>query len=232
MFKAVFWDNDGTLMDTESMFYHLSAEILSRINIHLTKEFFTNSFLKTGGSTFDRARQQGVSEEIISQLREQKKQLEQEWLQTKTLPVFPGIREILEALQGQVLMAVVTNSSNHVLDIKFQRTGLAKYFDFSITSDDYTFEKPHPEPYLLAIKQSGFHPHECVAIEDTEKGVISAKKAGLTCFAIPNEFSAGNDFCLADRIFSSAEELLSQKYLILPEQKEVERTSHPTNILT
>ena len=191
------------------MFYELSKCILAKVKVNLTKEFFVEYFLKFGISTFDVARKQGVSEEVIDKLCKEKIELEKEWLKTKNISVFPGIRETLEVLYGKILMAIVTTSKRDNLKTKLQRTKLEKYFNFWITREDFKNEKPDPEPYLLAVKKSGLKPKECLAIEDNEKGIYAAKKAGLICYDLPNELSKNMKFSMADKILKNPKEIIS-----------------------
>ena len=105
-------------------------------------------------------------------------------------------------------MGIVTSSRKDHFDMIHRNSNILQYFDFIITSDDFTCSKPHPEPYLLGIRHSGYNANQCIAIEDSERGVIAAKNANLFCLAIPNELTCKSDFSRADRILKNINEIL------------------------
>jgi len=106
-------------------------------------------------------------------------------------------------------MAVVTSSRRVHFEIIHRRSGLLKYFDFVITGEDCPTYKPDPGPYLLATARSGFRKEECLAIEDSQRGLLAAKRAGIGCFMIPTELTRGGNFSSADRVLSSISEVPS-----------------------
>jgi beta-phosphoglucomutase-like phosphatase (HAD superfamily) len=69
-----------------------------------------------------------------------------------------------------------------------------------IGEGDYRYSKPDPEPYQIAVERCGGRVDECLAIEDSERGLRSAKGAGLDCWVIPTSLTAGSDFGGADRV--------------------------------
>jgi beta-phosphoglucomutase-like phosphatase (HAD superfamily) len=70
--------------------------------------------------------------------------------------------------------------------------------------------KPHPEPYLLAVKRSGFRKEECLVIEDSERGLMAAKAAGLRCIVVPSEFTRGSSFAGAYKVLENLREPLAE----------------------
>lgn len=204
--KAIFWDNDGTLVDTEPAFFKATEEILKTIGIELSHEWYVNEQLTRGKSPFDLARLSGQSEESIQELRKKRDELYLKVLKTE-VRIMPEVIKTLERLYGKIPMGIVTTCRKIHFEQIMEYTGLGKYFDFFIVREDVVNEKPNPEPYLKAWERSGFAKEECLAIEDTERGVTSAKAAGLFCYAIPNELSKNNDFSKADRVLKSLEEI-------------------------
>lgn len=207
-FKTIFWDSDGTLVDTEVLYFKATQEVLKSIDIEMSREWYVNEQLKKGTSAFDLAREQGHSEESIEALRKNRDALYLEALK-KDAKILDNVVATLQALHGKIPMAIVTTSRRAHFDQIMASTGLAKYFDFFICREDVDHEKPNPEPYLKAWQKSGCTKEDCLVIEDTERGLAAAKAAGLTCFVIPNELSKNNDFSQADRVLKNLSEILS-----------------------
>lgn len=206
-FSTIFWDSDGTLVDTEPPYFKVTQTVLKEVGIDLTREWYVNEQLKKGTSAFDLARNLGQSEESIQALRRKKDELYLKSLKSE-VKVMDGVVTTLDALHGKVPMGIVTTSRKVNFDQIMASTGLTKYFDFFVVREDVVHEKPDPEPYLKAWERSGLPKEKCLVIEDTERGVISAKAAGLTCFAIPNGLSKDNDFSKADGILKNLEVIL------------------------
>lgn len=95
------------------------------------------------------------------------------------------------------------------VDLIHRTTGLRKYFDFVLTASDYSRVKPDPEPYLRAVERSGVGREACVAIEDSERGLESAKAAGIRCIVVPSALTRGRTFAGAHRILGSVSEILT-----------------------
>ncbi|MBV9349861.1 MAG: HAD family phosphatase [Patescibacteria group bacterium] len=207
-FKAIFWDSDGTLVDTEFLYFQSSKMTLAEAGISLSENWYINETLKKGTSVFELARQAGKGESDIARLRHLRNTVYRKNLLSK-VTILDGVVETLEGLYGKVLMAVVTSAIPDEFDLIMQKTGLRKYFDFVLTSGDVSRVKPDPEPYLTAWKMSGFKKEECLAVEDTERGVVAAKAAGLVCFACPQKLTRTNDFSAADRTIANVREILN-----------------------
>ena len=75
-----------------------------------------------------------------------------------------------------------------------------------VTRDDVDYRKPHPESYRQAVAALQLTPRDCIAFEDTENGLKSAKAAGIVCYAVRTEFSATHDFSRADWVFDDLQE--------------------------
>ena len=204
MFKAIFWDNDGTLVDTEPLYFKATQEVLKRHEIELTHDFYVNQQLKHNTSAFSLLDPLKID---IEKLREERNTIYSEMLQEE-IPIIDGVLDTLEALHGKIPMGIVTSSRKVHFDQIMEAAQIRKYFDFFITAEDVSNHKPHPDSYIKALEITGFKPEECVAIEDTERGVRAAKSAGITCFAVPTPLSSGNDFSKADRVLKNVRELI------------------------
>ncbi len=206
-FKAIFWDSDGTLVNTEPLFFEATQKILADVGVELTYEWNSQEALKKNRSAFELAYEKGIDPETIKILRKKRNDLYSKKLSNK-VEICNQVIETLQKLHGKINMGVVTMSLREHFNIIMDSTNLAIYFDFFICNEDVIHEKPHPESYLKALKKSGFSKEECLVIEDTERGVKAAKKAGLTCFACPNQLSETNDFSMADKVIKDVSEIL------------------------
>lgn len=209
MIKAIFWDNDGVLVDTERLYYKATQIMLASVGVHLAREQFIEYSLVHGKGAWHLAEERGVTPDHIDRLRNERNVLYGKLLEEEHI-VIDGARDALETLSQRYVMGIVTSSRPEHFEIIHRRTGFLKYFQFTITRDEYTHSKPHPEPYLLALERSGLSAKECLVIEDSERGLIAANKAGLRCIVIPNEFTKGSDFTGAYKVMRDLKELLAE----------------------
>jgi HAD superfamily hydrolase (TIGR01509 family) len=201
---TIFWDNDGVLVDTEVLYYEANRQVLAGLGVALTVEMFRELYLKDTVGGWHLAR--GLSAAEVEEKRLERNRVYSELLRTRSFAM-PGAAEVLEALSGRLRMGVVTSSRRDHFDLIHARTGFGPFFEVVVSCDDVQKTKPDPEPYLRALALTGRRPAECVAIEDSERGLAAAKAAGLECWVIPTELSRDGDFDAADRMLSGITEV-------------------------
>jgi len=206
--KAIFWDNDGVLVDTEHLYFQATQQILASAGIRLTREKYIELFLVQGKGAWHLAEERGIPPADIDHLRNKRNALYSELLAGPPR-LTADIARILDALHGRYVMGVVTSSRKDHFDLIHRATGLLKYFDFILTASDFSHVKPHPEPYLRAVDKSGIGREACVAIEDSERGLASAKGAGISCIVVPTALTRGGNFDGAHRVLENIGEILA-----------------------
>lgn len=206
MIKAILWDNDGVLVDTEHLYLQATQYVLNSVGVSLTEEQYLELFLVQARGAWHLAEEHGVTAHDIDRLRHERNALYTRLLR-QTPCLIAGVASVLDALHGKYTMGVVTSSRRDHFDLIHQSTGLLKYFDFVLAEGDYTHGKPHPAPYLRAIERSGVTPEACMAIEDSERGFESATRAGIPCIVVPTALTRGCRFVGAHRILGSVNEI-------------------------
>jgi HAD superfamily hydrolase (TIGR01509 family) len=206
MIRAIFWDNDGVLVDTERLYFQATQETLESVGVTLNHEHYVEFFLRQGRGAWHLLEERGVSAVDIERLRHRRNDLYSELLQREACAI-DGVAGTLEVLHGKYVMGIVTSSRRDHFDIIHARCNLLQYFDFVLTAADFERVKPHPDPYLLAIERAGAAPEECIAIEDSERGLRAATLAGLRCIVIPTPLTMGGNFAGAYRVLESVEQL-------------------------
>ena len=190
MFDAIFWDNDGVLMATEHLYYQANAEALATVGINLDLATFCTLSLEQGASVLRLA---GPGESRLRKWRD----IRYDQLLAESATVMPGAAELLARLHGHLPMAIVTSCRRPHFEKMHRHSGLAGYFDFILTREDYVNSKPDPEPYLVACRRAGVTPARCLAVEDSVRGVTAAAAAGLSVAALPGALNNGGDFSRA-----------------------------------
>jgi HAD superfamily hydrolase (TIGR01509 family) len=207
-FKALFWDNDGVLVDTEHLYFEANRAVFATVGYVLTAEKYLEFYLRQSTGAWHELAEQGITPEEAANLRLRRNAIYAKSLSAGGL-VIAGVEAALRALKPHFRQAIVTSSDPEHFDMIHRSAGLLKYFDYWITPHDYSLSKPDPEPYLKAIARGGFEAADCLAIEDTERGVAAAKAAGITCWALPSRLTRSCKFASADRILSSLDEALA-----------------------
>lgn len=207
MLRAILWDNDGVMVDTEGLYFQAGREILAEQGFELTTDQFIEQSLKKGQSVFDLLPEQDP--ERIGQLKVTRNARYSELLSEGVKPI-AGVRETLQTLHGQVRMGVVTGSRREHFEIIHGQTGLLSFFEFVLTREGYDRSKPHPDAYVTAMALHGLTPDECVVIEDSERGCRAAADAGIRVFAIPNELSRNGDFSVAYKVLDSVTDVVAE----------------------
>ena len=207
MIRAILWDNDGVLVDTEGLYFQAGREILATQGVALTREDFAEQSLKKGQSVFDFLPDQNA--ELIERLRV-KRNARYSALLAKGVRVLDGVVETLSALDGRVRMGIVTGSRRDHFEIIHAQTRLLPFFEFVVTREDYNEAKPHPDAYLMAMQLHGLSPESCVVVEDSERGCVAASQAGLRVLAVPNALSQSGEFSSAYKVLNSVREVVDE----------------------
>lgn len=202
-FKALLFDLDGTLVDSEHFHYRVWNEILAESDVQLEYSDFLKNF--AGIPLPGNAKRLKELYEIASPLDvliTKKEELTNARLITSTIELMPYVEETMDLfLTKGILMALVTASKRADVDELFKKNGLWKYFKQLVTRSDVTKSKPDPESYNLAVQKIGVPKSECLVFEDTVNGLLAAKNADLTCFAIQADEQSHEKLANADRIF-------------------------------
>lgn len=208
--KGVVFDLDGVLIDTEGLQIKAWIKVLKDYGIFLP-EVSEKDLLSFRGKS---------AEFIASQLKKryglkvQEKELVRKRdkyilkiYQKREIKLMPQAKEALKFFRFFYQIALASTGSKKEILIKLEKSSLKKYFPVIVSREDVKRGKPAPDIYLKAVKKLKLKPQNCLAIEDTQYGVESAKSAGLFCFAIPNNFSKNQDFSKADKIFKNLKEV-------------------------
>ena len=202
MVDAILWDNDGVLVDTEEMFFAATCDALARAGVTLTPAFYLEFMLVNGRNVFDLVEQRGWTPQQVRALRAKRDADYAERLGSGAR-VMDSVAQTLQLLHMKFRMAVVTTSLCSNFKIAHQASGLLDFFELAVCREDYVNAKPHPEPYLTAMRLLDLPAAHCIVVEDSGRGVKSAVSAGLRVVAIPNSFTRGSDFSGASAVLDS-----------------------------
>jgi HAD superfamily hydrolase (TIGR01509 family) len=192
----ILFDNDGILVDTEQYYLKSSQDVLSAEGFNLTEELFIEYSLTKGVGVWD-AFPNSFSEKQLVELRAQRDSIYNRKLQVEPLEI-DGAREVIEELTKSFKLCLVTSALKNDFLTIHKRTGFLKYFEFYLANGDYPRSKPDPSPYLMALDKFGITAENALVVEDTQRGVIAAKKAGIKTVVIPNSLNRKGEFKEAD----------------------------------
>lgn len=207
MLKAVLFDCDGVVADSERLHFALFRQLLKEKGLDLTWEDYAGKYLALD----DRGVFEAVSRDLGQRwsleeqrkLGEQKSHLYQE-AALRHLIILPGVVEFVMAVSQKYPLAMASGALREEVRLMLKTAGIEPYFEALIAAEDVTRGKPSPEPYLkaleaLRVNHPGIEPAECLVVEDSKGGLQSARAAGMKCVAVEGSYTA-EELKEADRV--------------------------------
>jgi len=205
MITAVICDLDGLLADTETLHLRAYVETLSSYNIELNTAEYQSHWIRDGLGIADYIEEHGLCLNPRV-LHGQKASMYQTLVANHAEPM-PGAVAFLNRVHKMKRLALASNSYRDDIEIVLKRLGVVDHFEVISSRDDVTRTKPFPDIFLHTAEQLDVEPSDCVVLEDAQKGVEAAARAGMKCIAVPNQFTLDNDFSKATTVVTSLEDI-------------------------
>jgi beta-phosphoglucomutase len=204
MIKAVIFDMDGVVVNTEPIGYRANQLLYKSLNITVSDDvygtFIGNSDKMIVQKLKDLYPIALTHEELLD---EKYKYYFNAFDTAEDLALLPGVKELIVDLhQNGMRLLLASSASNRKIEKVFTRFGLHQYFDHTISGEDFEESKPNPAIFLDAVAKSGFTKDECIVIEDSTNGIKAAKAAGIYCIGYNSGHTMGQDTSLADKIIT------------------------------
>jgi len=202
--KAVVFDLDGILIDSEPAFVEAARRVLASRGQVLDEEFMRSVMGMPGRVVVPMFRERFRLADHVEQLACDFREHFAAVIQTEPLRVMPGVWEIIAAVERrEIPRAIATSSSRRYVEHVIAPSGFVARFPLVLTCDDVTHAKPDPEIYVLAARQLSVRPGEMLVIEDSPAGVTAAKAAGAFCVAVPHSRTDRSAIAAADLVVES-----------------------------
>lgn len=206
MIQAVIFDMDGTLIDTEKYYRIFWPKALAEFGYHMTDE--QALLMRSLGRPFAPKQLKEWFGESLDYyaVRDRRKEMMEECLDREGIRCKPGALELIKRLKAAGITTAVATATDLQRTAKYMKlTGLEGYFDRLISATQVAEGKPSPDIYLFACKELGLKPEECLAVEDSPNGVMSAYRAGCKVVMVPDQTKPDQELlqCLyatADRL--------------------------------
>ena len=202
-FKALLCDMDGTIINSEV----ISHKALVQTCADFGAEFTLENHLSILGMRFAEGATwivENLSLAVSAEVLRQKYREYYHALIEHDLRLNDGFYKLASyCKENGIALGLVTSSRKHSVVRNFKIVGLDNPFEGWITAESVSKGKPDREPYVLGAKMLGVEPSECIVLEDSENGAISAADAGAYVIAIPNEFSKVLPYVMADSVSDS-----------------------------
>ena len=207
--KAVLFDMDGVIVDTEPLHRKAYFKTFNQLEIEVSEDLYT-SF--TGAST------RRVCETLISKFNLththeditniKRTHFKDYFYNDADFDLIPGVRKLIEHYyENNIKLIVASSASMTTINMVFEKFGLEKYFSGKISGADLKESKPHPEIFQLAAKMANEPIENCMVIEDSTNGILAAHRANIFCAAYKSFHSHNQDYSLANVVISDYSEI-------------------------
>ncbi len=209
MLKAVLFDMDGVIVDTEPLHCKAYYKMFDAVNINVSDALY-ESF--TGQSTLSICKQlcshfelSKTPETLVALKRKFFKDL---FINDSDLALIDGVLELIKDYHSNGLTLVLASSASMTtINNVFTRFNLDQYFIAKLSGADLKASKPHPEIFEKAAQASGFNILECMVIEDSTNGIVAANAANIYCVGFKSPNSKNQEYQNADMSINNFNEI-------------------------
>lgn len=186
MIRAVIFDMDGLMFDTERLCHDATAQAGKELG-HPDMNEFARELIGRNEKECRRRYAEYFGSGFFQRFFVRRQEIIDAYIREKGVPVKPGLFELLDFLKREgLLLAVATSTSRRHASSYLEQTGAARYFNRMIFGDMLEKSKPDPDIYLKAAAELEIPPEDCMALEDSRLGIQSAHAAGMKTVMVPD----------------------------------------------
>jgi len=213
MIKAVIFDMDGVIVDSEPIHIEAEKQTLLKHGVKITTEELRTYTGTTAEFEFNDLIRKYRLKTTAKTLFDEKEVIMFRLLEERTKPT-KGVIDLIKILKQQGFkLGIATSGHRKLAHYYLNRLGIESLFDTVVCAEDITRSKPDPEIFLKAAQKLGIEPAKCVVIEDAKLGTAAAIKAGMKCIGYRNPNSGNQDLSKADWIVTDFTKLDFQELL-------------------
>ena len=215
MIRAIIFDFDGVITDSEPVHLKMFQKVLSEMGITLDAREYYEVYLgmddKGCFTTILKANGIGTASQLIQSLIQKKTNYLMEYIKND-LFIYPGVVELVGSAKKDYLLAIASGALRHEIEFVLESAGIRSAFSVIVSAEDVSEGKPNPECFnktlerLNGIGGERIKKDECLVIEDSIAGIEAAKAAGMSCVAVTNTYSRDR-LTLADKVVKELSEI-------------------------
>lgn len=215
MIRAIIFDFDGVITDSEPVHLKMFQKVLSEMGITLDAREYYEVYLgmddKGCFTTILKSNGIGTAPQLIQSLIQKKTKYLMEYIKND-LFIYPGVVELVDSSRKDYLLAIASGALRHEIEFVLESAGICSAFNVIVSAEDVSEGKPNPECFNKALERLNgiggerIKKDECLVIEDSIAGIEAAKAAGMLCVAVTNTYSRDR-LTLADRVVKELSEI-------------------------
>ncbi|MBQ6814179.1 MAG: HAD family phosphatase [Lachnospiraceae bacterium] len=203
MLKAIIFDMDGVLVDSEPLHYEVNKiTMMEKFQIDLNYEYYKQYIGTTVKAMWEKIIKDFCIEGYTpTELFDLSEVVKARLVDEKGYPEVPGVVDFVRMLSKKYKLAVASSSSIVNIEKNVNKLGIKDEFSALVSGLTVANPKPFPDVFLKAASELGVEPSECLVVEDSGNGTKAAKAAGMACIGFINPGSGDQDLSAADYLF-------------------------------
>jgi len=210
--KAVIFDMDGVIIDSEPIHFEVDMQNMKDLGCNISVEELEKYVGTTNEYMFTDIKKNYNIRKSVEEIINYRVEMAKNMIIQSDLEPIEGIRALLSDLKHKnIPTAIASSSSRDLIDVVISKFKLQDYFKYILSGEEVEKGKPAPDVYVETAKKLGIPPKDCIVIEDSKNGVLAAKAAGMKCIGFQNINSGNQDLSKADIVVKSIKQI---KFLI------------------